>query len=522
MTTPTTPPNKTFITDLRAGALISSPFLALYKNTRRGKRGNYLAVTLADRTGSIEARIWDNADDISQRFEAKDFVQIRGEVASFDGQLQINVFDLRRVPSDSIDLTNFMPSSRWPSEALWDQLCDLVRDRVQSPFVKALLLDLLDDPVVRPRLLVTPAATRNHHAYLGGLVEHVLSMSRLAVRICDHYRAYYPGLVDEDLVIAGCILHDIAKIYELNVERGFSYSDEGLLLGHLVMGIDLVAQFANHIPDFPADLLLRLKHLVASHHEKLEFGSPKIPQTVEAIVLHHIDNIDAKLNQLNGLIERHLSLPSPTPWTERSPSLERSLWVGTASQNVWRAPPPPLVPLVGPGLAGTPPPASAPQAVAETTAAPNTDKPTPLNQAPSTATNPTATDPTATAQPAASTAPTSTAQARQRPLWPPEGFEPCSPPDPPFEILQHAMRSSDTVEIEEVPSDIDFSMIWPPLPPPPLDEPKPEAKTPPATQDADETHPTTEPEPGSAAADGVLSPIAPGIDLFSFPLRKRR
>jgi 3'-5' exoribonuclease len=468
-------PPKIWISDLRPGMLVNSTFLTLYKNARRSRKGAYLSVTLADRTGSIEARVWDRAEVLGALFNPRDFILIRGEVVSFDSQLQVNIFDLRTLPPADVHLPDFMPSSRWAPLSLFKQLVDLIESHVLSPPVKTLLLHILHAPTIQPKLLLSPAATRNHHAYLTGLIEHILSMCRLAVSLSTHYHAYYPNLLDLDLLIAGCVLHDLAKIYELSFERGFAYSDDGNLLGHLVMGIDIVSAFTQEIPDFPPDLTLRLKHLVASHHEKLEFGSPKVPQTVEAIILHHIDNLDAKVNQLHGVIDRHLSTAAtaatpPAPWTERIPSLERALYLGPPTQP-WRAPRALHPSLIGPGLPS---------------------------------------DEVVTAQPSVPASPPSRVQ--QLPLWPPAGLLPSAPPPLPDDLfLNYEPSLQDLADPEDIPPDIDLSSIWPLIS---THAAKPQTATEPPPLD------DLPPEHGSAAAD--LAADSASLDLFSFPLRRRR
>lgn len=478
-------PPKTWVSDLRPGALINAPFLTLAKSARRGRKGTYLSVTLADRTGSIEARVWDRADALNAVFQPRDFIMVRGETVSFEGQLQVNIFDVRVVDPTTVHLPDFMPASRWAPQALLAQLVDLIEAHVHSAPIKTLLLNILNAPELQPKLLLSPAATRNHHAYLSGLIEHVLSMSRLAVLLSTHYHAYYPNLLDPSLLIAGCVLHDLAKVHELSFERGFSYSDEGNLLGHLVMGIDIVSAFAAEIPDFPPDLTLRLKHLVASHHEKLEYGSPKVPQTVEAIILHHIDNLDAKVNQLHGVIDRHLNAAqggAPAPWTERILSLERALYVGPAQQP-WRAPLPLHPTLRGPGL-------------------PSDEPPLPV------------------AAPAAGGA--AVPRVHQLPLWPPAGLEPSPPPPLPDDLFLHYEPApQDLADPEDVPPDIDMSEIWPLISTPPPAKPAAAVVAAAAAAAAEDEAP---PEPGSAAADlaAADAAAAQGLDLFSFPLRRRR
>ena len=350
---------KIFVSQIRDLETLTSTFLVAQKSIRRTRQNKaFLLLTLTDNTGKIEAKLWDNAEQLNERFNVSDIIRVRAEASTYREQLQLTIRDLTVCSAGDADLRDYLPRSRWRGEALLTQLRSLLETNVRSTAVRSLLLQIIDDPDIAPRLILSPAATQNHHAYLSGLVEHILSMCRVTLRVCEHYHSYYPGLVDSDLVLAGCVLHDLAKLDELSFEGAFHYTDQGNLLGHLVMGVELIDRFSRGIPDFPPDLLLRLKHLVVGHHEKLEYGSPKIPQTVEAMVLHHVDNLDAKVNQLHSLVTKHRAQPNPAAWTARDFSLGRALWLGV-EQPEWASPLPAPSELAGPGVSVAPPVAQA-------------------------------------------------------------------------------------------------------------------------------------------------------------------
>lgn len=338
---------KLFVADIQDQTEIEAQFLVTRKDlamTRTGKP--YLRLTLADKTGTIEARVWENAEPLSQLFERDDFVVARGLAQLYQGQIQLNVQGLEKADETHIELADYLPVSRWGRQELFEQLRVLLSGQIRSRPIRELLLGIFEDPEISERLRIAPAAMTNHHAYLGGLVEHILSMCRLAIRVCEHYHHYYPNFINRDLVIAGCVLHDLAKISELSYSRSFGYTDAGKLLGHLVMGVEVVTHLARRVEDFPVDLEIQLKHLVVSHHERLEYGSPKVPQTLEAVLLHYIDNIDAKMNQLHGILSAHQA-STENDWTEKQWSFGRAFYAPV--DPTWSEPLPEPPGLAGPG-----------------------------------------------------------------------------------------------------------------------------------------------------------------------------
>ncbi|QDG49223.1 HD domain-containing protein [Persicimonas caeni] len=298
---------KIFVSDLVEGSFITSVFLVADKTLRTTKSGNpFLALDLADKSGNIDSKVWDNAEAIGSRFEADDFVMVEAQVESYRGQLQLNVRDLKRMDDDDVALEDFIPASRWDRDEMLEQLKDVVGREIKSPEMLRFFDALFEEKQLMKQFTLAPAAKGNHHAYLGGLLEHALSMTRLAVRMTRHYAHYYPGMLNQDLVIAGCVLHDIGKCFELSYGRSFNYTTEGQLVGHIVQGVELITAIAKKVsPPLPAEMLMQLKHLVLSHHGKLEYGSPILPRTAEALLLHEIDMIDSRMNMYSNMVAEH-------------------------------------------------------------------------------------------------------------------------------------------------------------------------------------------------------------------------
>jgi 3'-5' exoribonuclease len=321
-----------FVAELEAGEPVQSVFLARSVEMRRSRDGEpFLHLVLADRTGEVVGRAWTEPDMLASRVSADDFVALRGETKQFSGDLYIEVADLDRLGDDAVDIADFFATGRWSGVDLVEQLARLVDEEVESTAITRFLHEALRDDEVAARLAHAPAAMRHHHAFRGGLVEHILSMSRLALRVGAHYRDYYPGLLQTDLVVAGCILHDLAKVWELSWHRDVDYTDAGRLVGHIPMGIQFVRRVADRLqPRLDDDLVHRLEHLVASHHGQLEYGSPVRPQTPEAIILHQVDMIDSRLNMCWN--EVRAAWESGSRWTPYSRSLEARIFAGDAPQ----------------------------------------------------------------------------------------------------------------------------------------------------------------------------------------------
>jgi 3'-5' exoribonuclease len=278
--------------------VITTSFLVHSKEIRQKKSGElYLSLLLGDRTGDLDAKMWDNVNDVVDDFDRDDFVKVKGLIQVFHNRPQLTIHKVRRMDDSEIDFVDYFPSSRRDPEEMWTELRGIV-ESIGNLHLKGLLDALLNDEDVSRRFRRAPAAKQIHHAYLGGLIEHVLSLCALARMTAAHY----PN-VDLDLLLTGVVLHDIGKIYELNYERGFSYSNDGQLLGHINIGLRMVADKARSLPDFPAPLRSLVDHMILSHHGQLEFGSPKLPQFPEALLLHFLDDLDSKMECMRALID---------------------------------------------------------------------------------------------------------------------------------------------------------------------------------------------------------------------------
>jgi 3'-5' exoribonuclease len=331
-------PEKVYVDELEEGQHVQTTFLVSRKQLDTTRHGDpYLRMTLRDKTGDIEARVWDDAERLAERFDVDDFVVVRASVSSYKGELQLKVDDAQPISPDETDPADFMPRSQWEPDDLMAQLTALLDDHVDAAPIRRLLDAVLGDDARATAFKRAPAATSNHHNYVGGLLEHTLSMARLAVRICDHYAQYYPGFVDVDLVLAGCVLHDIGKIDELGYERSFNYTTHGQLVGHVSSGDTLVKQVADEMdPSIEQTLVDHLRHLVLSHHGQREFGAPVTPRTPEALVLHQIDMLDSKVNMWHGHIEDHRNGPDgEEEWTDYNRSIESSVYAGPGEPPEW-------------------------------------------------------------------------------------------------------------------------------------------------------------------------------------------
>ena len=279
--------------------VITTSFLVRSKEIRQKKTGEpYLSLLLGDRTGQVDAKMWDNVTDtMLDTFDRDDFVKVKGLVQIFQNRPQITIHNVRRLDDSEIDFADYFPSSRRDPEEMWTELRNTTA-AIGNLHLKALVDALLDDEDVARRYRRAPAAKQIHHAFLGGLLEHVLSLCALARAVAAHYPH-----IDYDLLLTGVVLHDIGKIYELNYDRGFSYSDEGQLLGHMTIALRMVADKLRGLPDFPPPLRTLVEHMILSHHGQLEFGSPKLPQFPEALLLHYLDDMDSKIECMRALIE---------------------------------------------------------------------------------------------------------------------------------------------------------------------------------------------------------------------------
>ena len=306
------------MSELTPNQEIEGVFLVQFKEVRQKRTGEpYIILNLIDRTGELEAKMWDNAAAAAGIFDRDDFVRVRGLVQVYQNRPQLTVHRLSFVADKDVDLADFLPSSKRDAQEMFAELAGVVRG-IANPHLKALLAAFFADAEIAKLYCRAPAAKSIHHAYVGGLLEHVLSMVRLASATAAHY----PG-IDVDLLLAGVILHDIGKIRELSFERTFGYTTEGQLLGHIQIGMEMLSEKLRAVPGFPPKTRILLEHMILSHHGALEFGSPKLPLFPEAMLLHLIDNMDSKMAAIfqntaeDGRVDGE--------WTGYIPSLERSL-----------------------------------------------------------------------------------------------------------------------------------------------------------------------------------------------------
>jgi len=357
-----------YVNEVEPNRVIATSFLVHSKEIRQKKSGElYLSLLLGDRTGELDAKMWDNVAEVIDAFDRDDFVKVKGLIQVFHNRPQLTVHKMRRMDDSEVDYADSFPASRRDPDQMWDELRGIVA-AVKNPHLKALLDAMLDDPDIARRYRRAPAAKQIHHAFLGGLIEHVLSLCALARLTAGHY----PN-VDYDLLLTGVILHDIGKIYELNYERGFSYSSEGQLLGHINIGLRMVADKLQGIPDFPPALRSLVEHMILSHHGQLEFGSPKLPQFPEALLLHYLDDMDSKMECMRALIENDRQLDGC--FTTYNTALERSALKKDRYLN-----PPPEQPkvraVVQPnGVAPAAPPVATPAVAEHPLFAPKPDSP---------------------------------------------------------------------------------------------------------------------------------------------------
>jgi 3'-5' exoribonuclease len=292
-----------YVKELEPNRVITTSFLVHSKEIRQKKSGEfYLSLLLGDRTGELDAKMWDNVAEVIDTFDRDDFVKVKGLIQVFHNKPQMTIHKVRRMDDSEIEFGDYFPSSRRNPDEMWDELRGIVAG-IGNRHLQSLLNAMLDDPDVAVRYRRAPAAKTIHHAYLGGLIEHVLSLCALARATGPHY----PN-VDCDLLLTGVVLHDIGKIYELNYERGFSYSNEGQLIGHINIAMRMVAEKLRLLPQFPPLLRSLVEHMILSHHGQLEFGSPKVPQFPEALLLHYLDDLDSKMECMRALIENDRQL----------------------------------------------------------------------------------------------------------------------------------------------------------------------------------------------------------------------
>ncbi|MBY0315984.1 MAG: HD domain-containing protein [Bdellovibrionales bacterium] len=310
---------KIFIADLKDKQAVATQFVARNKVLLKDKKGKaYISLLLSDCSGDMDSKIWDNVEAIDRAFESGDIVSVRGVVQLYQNRMQFIIHKLERFSGDT-DMTQFLKKSNVEPEAIFLELQSIVAS-VKDHHVRQLLSDTITDEEIKPLLMISPAAKSVHHAKLGGLIEHIVSICRLANVVTPLYPA-----VNRDLVLFGAVFHDIGKIWEFKIDQGgISYTDQGRLIGHMAMGVELIERKASKIPQFPSALKDLCKHIVLSHHGKYEYGSPKLPQTLEAYVVWMLDDMDSKIDS----IQSAMSIAShDANWSQHSQLFDRYFYL---------------------------------------------------------------------------------------------------------------------------------------------------------------------------------------------------
>ncbi|MFN2432988.1 MAG: 3'-5' exoribonuclease YhaM family protein [Gemmatimonadota bacterium] len=306
-----------YVKDLVEGGEVEGVFLVLRKSARRTREGRpYLVLGLYDRSGTVDGQIWEDAEAFQVTFVERDYLRVRGVVDRFRERLQLRVVSCSTCPVEEVSPEDFLPASSRPAAEMRAELRARIRG-LSDPHLKALLERFESDAAFMSDFVLAPAANVVHHAYVGGLLEHTLSLMAAS----DAVARVYPD-VDRDLLLAGAFLHDVGKIRELRAEPGFPYTDEGQLLGHIVLGYEIAMRRIDALPGFPPDLRARLGHLILSHQGELEWGSPKRPVTLEALVLHFLDNLDSKV----AVYRKAAGEGGEGAWTDYVRALGRSLY----------------------------------------------------------------------------------------------------------------------------------------------------------------------------------------------------
>lgn len=310
-----------WLKDLGANDRITGLYLVKEKSLGTTRKGEpFLSLILGDRTGEIEAKVWDQAESLGALFQGGDVIEVEGDTGSYRDRLQLRINRLN-VPRERFDRSLFVESSPYPQSEMMVGLRDSLKS-VRDRHLTSLIDRVFADKPLMDAFKEAPAAKNMHHNYLGGLLEHTLSVCRMARAVAEHY-----SYLNRDLLLTGAFLHDIGKIRELSYDLQIDYTDEGRLVGHVVLGIAILDKKIGELRQFPQDLALRLRHLILSHHGQFEFGSPKRPKFLEGFALHLVDDLDAKMNGLHRFMDRDRKEGA---WTEFNRMFERYFLKGEA------------------------------------------------------------------------------------------------------------------------------------------------------------------------------------------------
>jgi 3'-5' exoribonuclease len=320
-----------YINELGHQESVNEIYLAADKQLRPNRNGNlYLQVELADRGGTIGARMWNANESIYKSFEKGDYVRVEGSTQVFQGAVQMIVNRIAKVDPAEVNADDFIPQAAVPVDKLMQRLREMLRGMTDAALLNLAECYLLDESLVK-KLSMAPAGTKNHHAYHGGLLEHIVSLMELTLRVAPCYPQ-----IDRDMLLMGAFLHDLGKVDELSYDRGLAYTDEGQLIGHLIIAVEMLDRKIDEAEKLsgekiPTETALRLKHIILSHHGEYAFGSPKLPMTLEAIALYCLDNLDAKINSFHQLISEDPNTDSS--WTVYQPNIDRKLFKGAAKKT---------------------------------------------------------------------------------------------------------------------------------------------------------------------------------------------
>lgn len=317
---------RTYVTDLSDGSNVNEVFLLADKQLRANRNADlYLLAQLRDKTGTISGLMWNVSEEKMHHLAVGDMVQVKGKVQLYQGGLQMIVTFIDAANGD-FDPEDFQSQPQANVEELLTRLHELL-GTILDPKLKVLVSCFMNDQALLDDLCSAPAGVKAHHAYVGGLLEHIVSMAEVANKMCEHYKN-----IDRELLLIGVLLHDLGKVRELGWDPTLVYTDEGQLLGHMNIAVEILnekllqARGEMGGDDFDPEVVLRLKHMILSHHGQLAFGSPRVPMTPEAMLLHHIDNIDAKLHEFERMIEDDMN--KDAAWTPYNPRIERKLFKG--------------------------------------------------------------------------------------------------------------------------------------------------------------------------------------------------
>ena len=320
-----------FVNQIAHQEAVDQIFLAGNKQMRPNRNGNlFLQVELSDRSGMLNARLWNANDTVYRSFDDGDYIRVAGTAQVYQGAMQVIATAIHKVSAADIDPADFVPLAMIDLDRLVGRLRELLRG-MSDPHLRALAECFLMDEAFMAKLGKAPAGVKNHHAYHGGLLDHVVNLMEVTHRVAPLYPA-----INADMLLMGAFVHDLGKIDELGYERTFSYTDEGQLIGHVVMAVSMLEQKVREAEKLsgepiPAETVLRLKHIIVSHHGEYEFGAPKLPMTLEAIAIHCLDNLDAKLFNFQQQIRDDANVESA--WTSFNPQLNRKLFKGNASRS---------------------------------------------------------------------------------------------------------------------------------------------------------------------------------------------